>query len=54
MQTQEHGFRVIAGTGAFPLLNRLVNSEMELDLDQLFEFGLGRLLDGLERHLAGR
>jgi len=29
-------------------------SEMELDLDQLFEFGLGRLLDGLERYLAGR
>jgi hypothetical protein len=28
--------------------------EMELDLDQLFEFGLGCLLDGLERHLAGR
>jgi AcrR family transcriptional regulator len=54
MQTQEHGFRVIAGTGDFPLLNRLVDSEMELDLDQLFEFGLGRLLDGLERHLAGR
>ena len=54
MQTQEHGFRVIASTGDFPLLNRLVNSEMELDLDQLFEFGLGRLLDGLERHLARR
>src|SRR5215472_13799419 len=54
MQTQEHGFRVIAGTGDFPLLNRLVNSEIELDLDQLFEFGLGLLLDGLERHLAGR
>jgi AcrR family transcriptional regulator len=54
MQTQEHGFRVIAGTGDFPLLNRLVNSEMELDLDQLFEFGLGLLLDGLEQHLAGR
>jgi AcrR family transcriptional regulator len=54
MQTQEHGFRVIASTGDFPLLNRLVNSEMDLDLDQLFEFGLARLLDGLERHLAGR
>jgi AcrR family transcriptional regulator len=54
MQTQEHGFRVIAGTGDFPLLNRLVDSDMELDLDQLFEFGLARLLDGLERHLAGR
>ena len=54
MQTQEHGFRAIAGTGEFPLLNRLVDSEIELDLDRLFEFGLGRLLDGLERHLAGR
>jgi AcrR family transcriptional regulator len=54
MQTQEHGFRVIAATGDFPLLNRLVNSEMELDLDQLFEFGLGCLLEGLERYLAGR
>jgi AcrR family transcriptional regulator len=54
MQTQEHGFRVIAGTGDFPLLDRLVDSETELDLDQLFEFGLGHLLDGLERHLVGR
>jgi hypothetical protein len=54
MQTQEHDFRAIAGTGEFPLLDRLVNSELELDLDQLFEFGLGRMLDGLERHLAGQ
>lgn len=54
MQTQEPGFRVLADVGDFPLLNRLVNSEMELDLDQLFEFGLGRLLDGMERHLAER
>jgi AcrR family transcriptional regulator len=54
MQTQEHGFRVIAGNGDFPLLNRLVDSDMELDLDQLFEFGMGRLLDGLEQYLAGR
>ena len=53
MQTQEHGFRAIADTGEFPLLNQLVDSELELDLDQLFEFGLGRLLDGLDRHLAG-
>jgi AcrR family transcriptional regulator len=54
METQEHSFRVIAGTGDFPLLTRLVNSDIELDLDQLFDFGLGRLLDGLERYLAGR
>ena len=54
MQTQEHGFRVIADAGDFPLLTRLVNSDMEFDLDELFEFGLGRLLDGLERYLAER
>jgi AcrR family transcriptional regulator len=52
-QTQEHGFRAIAAAGDFPLLSRLVDSDMELDLDRLFEFGLGRLLDGLERYLAG-
>jgi AcrR family transcriptional regulator len=52
MQTQEHGFREIARTGDFPLLDRLINSDLELDLDQLFEFGLGRFLDGLEQHLA--
>ena len=54
MQTQEHGFRVIASTGDFPLLNRFVDSDMKSDLDELFEFGLGRLLDGVERYLAGR
>lgn len=52
-ETQEHGFRAIAATGDFPLLSQLVDSDMELDLDRLFEFGLGRLLDGLERYLAG-
>jgi len=54
MQTQERGFRDIAGTGDFPLLDRLVDSDMELELDQLFEFGMSLLLDGLERHLAAR
>jgi AcrR family transcriptional regulator len=52
MQTQEHGFRAIAGAGDFPLLDRLVDSDMDLDLDQLFEFGMRLLLDGLERHLS--
>jgi len=52
METQEPGFRVIAGTGEFPLLNRLVDSDLDFDIDQLFEFGLARLLDGLERYLT--
>lgn len=54
METQEHGFRAIASNGDFPLLNRLVDSDMGLDMDQFFEFGLTRLLDGVERYLAGR
>jgi hypothetical protein len=36
------------------MLTRLMNSDLDMDLDQLFEFGMGRLLDGLERHLAER
>jgi hypothetical protein len=40
--------------GDFPLLSRLVDSDMELDLDQLFEFDLGRLLDGLQQYMASR
>jgi AcrR family transcriptional regulator len=52
MQTQEQGLRAIAGRGDFPMMTRLMDAEMELDLDQLFEFGLSRLLDGLERHLT--
>ena len=54
MQTQEQGFRDVAATGDFPLLDRLVNSEMDLNLDQLLEFGLARILDGLGRYLTGR
>jgi AcrR family transcriptional regulator len=51
--TQEQGFRAIAAAGHLPMLSRLVDSDMELDLDQLFEFGLGRLLDGMEQHVRG-
>ncbi|MBO0838160.1 MAG: TetR/AcrR family transcriptional regulator C-terminal domain-containing protein, partial [Actinobacteria bacterium] len=52
METQEQDFRTIAATGDFPLLSRLVDTEIEMDLDQLFEFGLGRLLDGIDRYLS--
>lgn len=54
LQTQEDGYRVITGTGEFPLLDRVTNTDFDLDLDDLFEFGLGRLLDGLERYLKAR
>ncbi|MEV4313030.1 TetR/AcrR family transcriptional regulator C-terminal domain-containing protein [Actinocrispum sp. NPDC049592] len=51
LQTQEDGYRILADTGEFPLLDRVVAADMELDLDYQFEFGLERLLDGLERYL---
>lgn len=52
IQTQEHGYRAIAGAGDMPVLERIVNSDMDLDLDELFEFGLTRLLDGLDHYLT--
>lgn len=54
LQTQENGYRAITGTGEFPVLDRVVRSDMDIDLDELFEFGLRRLLDGLERYLKAR
>lgn len=54
LQTQEQGYRAITGTSEFPLLDRAVNTDLDVDLDELFEFGLGRLLDGLERYLKAR
>ena len=35
-------------SGPFPHLARVVGESVDLDLDTLFEFGLRRLLDGLE------
>jgi hypothetical protein len=33
-------------------MGRLFTIDLELDLDALFEFGMARLLDGLERYLS--
>jgi hypothetical protein len=49
MQTREPEFLAIAGTGGFPAFTRVLQgmpSGFELDLDRVFEFGLGLLLDG--------
>ncbi|HEY3607567.1 MAG TPA: TetR/AcrR family transcriptional regulator C-terminal domain-containing protein [Pseudonocardiaceae bacterium] len=48
MDTQEAAMRSIVGTGRFPVFERLISVEYDFDLDHLFEFGLQRLLDGLE------
>jgi AcrR family transcriptional regulator len=52
MQTREHDFLTVIKGGDFPMMSRMFDEDLELDLDGLFEFGLGRLLDGLERYVS--
>ncbi len=48
MQTQEAEFRRVLGSGRFPVMTRAVTTPgFEFDLDEVFEFGLHRMLDGL-------
>ena len=51
MDTQEPALARIIGTGRFPLLQQVVSGGYDYDMDQLFEFGLQTLLDGLAAHL---
>ncbi len=55
MQTQEAELDAIAGSGRLgTLLQVIKESEVELDLDSVFEFGLLRMLDGVAAYLAMR
>jgi AcrR family transcriptional regulator len=47
LDAQEPKMRDIVDAGAFPTFTRYVSQEYDFNLDQLFEFGLGRMLDGL-------
>lgn len=47
MDTQVPVLRAIASTGAFPMVEGLLSTSYDFDLEVLFEFGLQRLLDGL-------
>ncbi|OIK23731.1 TetR/AcrR family transcriptional regulator C-terminal domain-containing protein [Streptomyces malaysiense] len=47
MDTREPELLDILATGRFPALSQLAAAGYDLDLDDLFEFGLQRLLDGL-------
>jgi DNA-binding transcriptional regulator YhcF (GntR family) len=51
MSTREGEFLAVLRGGEFPMMGRMFGNDFELDLDALFEFGLARLLDGLERYL---
>jgi DNA-binding transcriptional regulator YhcF (GntR family) len=53
MDTQEAALEAIAGSGSFATFLRIAKeSDFDLDLDTLFEFGLMRMLDGLEVYLG--
>jgi len=47
MAQAEPHMQALVDTGAFPAFERALSSGFDLDLDQLFEFGLLRLLDGI-------
>ncbi len=48
LDTQESAMRSIVATGQFPVFERLISTDYDFNLDNLFEFGLQRMLDGLE------
>jgi Tetracyclin repressor-like, C-terminal domain len=48
MESQSATMAKIVSSGEFPMFSALFRLDLELSLDTLFEFGLGRLLDGLE------
>ncbi|GLY65923.1 GntR family transcriptional regulator [Amycolatopsis taiwanensis] len=47
IRSQEQWMRSIVDSGDFPALVEAFDHDVDVDLDTLFEFGLGRLLDGL-------
>ena len=49
MTGQEKRFAEVMASGRYPMLSRYLTREPEFDLEQLMEFGLQRLLDGLAR-----
>ncbi|PWW64211.1 TetR/AcrR family transcriptional regulator C-terminal domain-containing protein [Actinokineospora spheciospongiae] len=52
MDTQSTALRAVLATGRFPAFARTVAGGVDLELDELFDFGLQRLLDGIGGHLA--
>jgi AcrR family transcriptional regulator len=53
IETQEDTLRAVAGSGAVAtFMRRVRETDVDFDLDTLFEFGLMRMLDGLEVYLG--
>jgi DNA-binding transcriptional regulator YhcF (GntR family) len=53
LERQEPSLRARIAEGGFSALTRLTTKSYEFDLDQLFEFGLQRLLDGFATLIEG-
>jgi len=53
IESQEATLRQLAAAGS-PILRMALQEDFDFDLEKLFVFGLGRLLDGLETYLRGR
>jgi AcrR family transcriptional regulator len=54
MDAQEPTLRALVESGRFPVFERYVSREYDFSLDELFEFGLQRILDGLAALLDRR
>ncbi|MGH7912865.1 MAG: TetR/AcrR family transcriptional regulator, partial [Candidatus Dormibacteraceae bacterium] len=48
LATQEPAMREALASGDYPTFRRFTSREYDFDLDRIFEFGLQRLLDGLD------
>jgi DNA-binding transcriptional regulator YhcF (GntR family) len=51
IETQESDVRTLLATGRFPTFEYVVEQQFDYDMDTLFEYGLQRLLDGIEMRL---
>lgn len=55
IEAQTREFEAIVASGAFPMLTRVsAVPDLDVGLDALFEFGLARVLDGIERMVEPR
>jgi AcrR family transcriptional regulator len=54
MDTQGSAMRSIVEAGRFPVFERITATDYDFNLDNLFEFGLQRLLDGLTALIDSR
>jgi AcrR family transcriptional regulator len=54
LDTQGPALRSIVAAGPFPVFERLTATDYDFNLENLFEFGLQRLLDGLSAVIDGR